>query len=170
MKKIGLISDTHGYFDPKIVKYFKDVDEIWHAGDIGTIDVLEKLIEIKPMKAVFGNIDGQDIRNVCPEYLQFIMEGVSVLIIHIADRISKYNPLVNRLLKNHHPKVLICGHSHILKIASDKKNNLLYMNPGAAGKYGLHKIKTLLRFTLEKGEIKNLEVIELGARSAKLSI
>ena len=155
---------------PKIIEYFKDVDEIWHAGDIGTIEVLEELIKIKPVKAVYGNIDGLEIRNICPEYLHFIMEGVSVLLIHIADRISKYNPLVNRLLKNHHPKLLICGHSHILKVATDKRNNLLYMNPGAAGIYGFHKVKTLLRFTLDDGEIRNLEVVELGPRSEKVTI
>jgi len=163
--RIGLISDTHGYLDSKVAKYFKNVDEIWHAGDIGTLDVLEKLVEIKPVKAVYGNIDGQEIRNVCPEYLHFIMEGVSVLMIHIADKVSKYNPQVIRLLKNYHPKLLICGHSHILKVAPDKSNNLIYVNSGAAGRYGFHKIKTLLRFTLENGEIKDLEVVELGPRS-----
>ena len=164
--KIGLISDTHGHFEPRIATYFKEVDEIWHAGDIGKIEVLEELVKIKPVKAVYGNIDGQEIRNVCPEYLSFTKEGVSVLLIHIAGAIGKYNPQVNRLLKNYHPKVLICGHSHILKVAPDKKNNLLHINPGAAGTYGFHKTKTLLRFTLEKGEIKNLEVVELGPRSS----
>lgn len=163
--RIGLISDTHGYLDSKVAKYFEHVDEIWHAGDIGTLDVLEKLVEIKPVKAVYGNIDGQEIRNVCPEYLHFIMEGVSVLMIHIANSVSRYNPQVTRLLKNYHPKLLICGHSHILKVAPDKANNLIYVNPGAAGKYGFHKMKTLLRFTLENGEIKDLEVVELGTRS-----
>jgi len=167
--RIGLISDTHGHLDPKVERYFKEVDQIWHAGDIGHQDVLEKLVGIKPVKAVYGNIDGSEIRNVCPEYLGFTMEGVSVLMIHIADRISTYNPLVNRLLKNYHPKLLICGHSHILKVAPDKRNNLLYMNPGAAGIYGFHKIKTLLRFTLESGEIKDLEVVELGPRSKKIA-
>ncbi|MCP4457936.1 MAG: metallophosphoesterase family protein [Cytophagales bacterium] len=163
--RIGLISDTHGHFDPKIHQYFNSVDEIWHAGDIGAIHVLEELIKIKPLKSVYGNIDGQEIRNVCPEYLHFKMGGVSVLLIHIADRISKYNPQVNRLIKDHHPQLLICGHSHILKVAPDKKNNLLYMNPGAAGIYGFHKVKTLLRFTLDEGEIKDLEVVELGPRA-----
>lgn len=166
--KIGLISDTHGHFEPSIATYFKNVDQIWHAGDIGTLSVLEELVKIKPVKAVFGNIDGQEIRNVCPEYLSFTMEGVSVLLIHIAGALGRYNPQVNRLLKNYHPKVLICGHSHILKVAPDKKNNLLHMNPGAAGKYGFHKMKTLLRFELLRGEIKNLEVVELGPRSAKI--
>ena len=168
--RIGLISDTHAYLDPKVATYFKDVDQIWHVGDIGNLEVLEKLVEIKPVKAVYGNIDGQEIRNVCPEYLGFTMEGVSVLMIHIADRIGKYNPQVNRLLKNYHPKLLICGHSHILKVAPDKKNNLLYINPGAAGKYGFHKVKTLLRFTLENAAIKDLEVVELGLRSEKITI
>jgi putative phosphoesterase len=166
--KIGLISDTHGHFEPSIASYFKNVDQIWHAGDIGTLSVLEELVKIKPVKAVFGNIDGQEIRNVCPEYLGFTIEGVSVLLIHIAGGVGRYNPQVNRLLKDYHPKVLICGHSHILKVAPDKRNNLLHINPGAAGKYGFHKMKTLLRFELVSGEIKNLEVVELGPRSTKI--
>ena len=167
--RIGLISDTHGYFDPKIATCFNEVNEIWHLGDIGTLDVLEELVKIKPVKAVYGNIDGREIRNVCPEYLSFTMEGVSVLMIHIAGSVGKYNPQVNRLIKNYHPKILICGHSHILKVVNDKKNNLLHINPGAAGRYGCHKTKTLLRFDLEKGEIKNMEVVELGPKSSKVT-
>ena len=166
--KIGLISDTHSYLDPKVSQYFKNVDEIWHAGDIGTLGILEELVKIKPVKAVYGNIDGQEIRNICPEYLGFTTEGVSVLLIHITGAIGKYNPQVNRLMKNYHPKILVCGHSHILKVAQDKKNNLLYINPGAAGKYGFHKTKTLLRFELLASEIQNLEVVELGPRSTKI--
>ncbi len=163
--KIGLISDTHGYLDEKVFHYFKEVDEIWHAGDIGTENVLKLLQDFKPAIAIYGNIDGGKLRVACQEAEIFEREGVRVLITHIADKPPKYNRRVLSLIKKYKPTLLVCGHSHILKVMSDKVNNLLFMNPGAAGKHGFHKIKTLLRFDLLEGKIKNLEVIELGPRA-----
>ena len=166
--KIGLLSDTHGYLDPKVFQYFKEVNEIWHAGDIGTIEVLNELRAFKPTIAVWGNVDGGELRSECKEGEIFEREGVRVMITHIAGKPPKYNSKVLSYIREYHPRLLVCGHSHILKVAPDKTNDLLFMNPGAVGKHGFHKIKTMLRFDLEQGEIKNLEVIELGAR-AKLS-
>ncbi len=163
--KIGLISDTHGYLDPKVFTYFKKVDEVWHAGDIGTMEVLDALRAFKPTVAVWGNIDGGKLRVECKEGEIFEREGVRILLTHIAAKPPKYNKKVLEYVKEYQPKLLVCGHSHILKVMPDKVNNLLFMNPGAAGKHGFHKIKTLLRFDLEDGEIKNLEVVELGPRA-----
>ena len=163
--KIGLLSDTHGYLDPGVFKHFEMVDEIWHAGDIGTMEVLEKLQDFKPTVAVWGNIDGDKLRQVCKEGEIFEREGVRVLLTHIAGKPPKYNSKVLSYVKRYQPKLLVCGHSHILKVAPDSVNNLLFMNPGAVGKHGFHKIKTMLRFDLEHGETKNLEVIELGPRA-----
>lgn len=163
--KIGLLSDTHSYLDPKIFEYFKDVDEIWHAGDIGTMEVLEELKNFKPTIAVWGNIDGGMLRQECKEGEIFEREGVRILITHIAAKPPKYTKKVLEYVKHYKPKLLVCGHSHILKVMPDKVNNLLFMNPGAAGKHGFHKVKTLLRFDLTKGEIKNLEVVEIGPRA-----
>lgn len=164
MKRIALISDTHSFFDEKLPNYFAECDEIWHAGDIGSIELCDTLSNIKPLKAVYGNIDNNKIRSQFPEHLFFESEGVKTLIIHIAGSPPTYNPRVKELLRKYTPKVLICGHSHILKVMFDTKNNILYMNPGAAGNHGFHSVKTLLRFTLENSEIKNLEAIELGKR------
>lgn len=166
--KIGLLSDTHGFLDPGVLKYFDQVDEIWHAGDIGTFEILEQLLAFKPTIAVWGNIDGGKLRQECKEGEIFEREGVRVLITHIAGKPPKYNPKVLQYVKQYQPKLLVCGHSHILKVMPDKTNNLLFMNPGAAGKHGFHKVKTLLRFDLEKGTIKNLEVIELGPRAQSI--
>jgi len=163
--KIGLISDTHCYLDPKVFKYFENVDEIWHAGDIGTMEVLEQLKRFKPTIAVWGNIDGGKLRVECKEGEVFEREGVRVLITHIAGKPPKYNKDILEYVKKYQPKLLVCGHSHILKVMPDKVNNLLFMNPGAAGKHGFHKVKTLLRFDLENGKIKNLEVVEMGPRA-----
>ena len=165
MKKIGLISDTHSHLDSKVFEYFKDVDEIWHAGDIGSEDVLNQLSKFKPTLAVYGNIDGGKLRSDCKEGEVFEREGVIVLITHIAGNPPKYNPKVLQYVKKYKPNLLVCGHSHILKVTPDKTNNLLFMNPGAAGKHGFHKVKTLLRFQLENGLVKNLEVIEMGPRA-----
>ena len=164
--KIGLISDTHSHLDPKVFEYFKNVDEIWHAGDIGTLSLLEELKPFKPTVAVFGNIDGHDIRSASPENQIFEREGVKVLMTHIAAKPPRYNPRVKKLITEHKPNILVCGHSHILKVQPDPANNLLFINPGAAGIHGFHQIKTLLRFDLEQGKPKNLEVIELGKRGA----
>ncbi|MBL7856159.1 MAG: metallophosphoesterase family protein [Cyclobacteriaceae bacterium] len=165
--KIGLLSDTHSHLDPAVFEHFKNCDEIWHAGDIGNIDVVNQLQAFKPFRAVYGNIDDVEIRNVFPEDLWFSMEGISVWMTHIGGTPPNYNPRVKKLLKNKIPDLLICGHSHILRIKRDPQcNNMLYLNPGAAGNQGFHHIKTLVRFDIESSEIKNMEVIELGKRGA----
>ncbi len=164
MKKIALLSDTHGHLDDSIFKYFDDRDEIWHGGDFGTMEVVEKLKACKPLKGVYGNIDGAGIRAKYPEDLWLEVEGMKILITHIAGSPGNYNPRVRKLLLEKKPAVLICGHSHILKVMRDPAHNVMYLNPGAAGNEGFHKVKTLLRFSIEKGILKDLEVVELGKR------
>jgi len=167
MIKIGLLSDTHSYLDKRVFEYFKDCDEIWHAGDIGDPEVLHQLEKFKPVKAVYGNIDNQTIRSSCPEKRIFSVEGLKVYMIHIGGTAPNYAKGVKSDLLLHQPGLFICGHSHILKVKSDPNlNNMLYMNPGAAGKHGFHHVKTMLRFDIESSEPKNLEVIELGKRGA----
>jgi putative phosphoesterase len=167
MTKIGLISDTHNYLDKRVFEYFKDCDEIWHAGDIGDPSVLDQLEAFKPTRAVYGNIDNHVIRIQCPEKLIFTIEGLKVYIIHIGGTAPNYAKGVKADLLLHQPGLFVCGHSHILKVKSDSNlNNMLYMNPGAAGKHGFHHMKTLLRFDIEGGAPKNLEIIELGKRGA----
>lgn len=165
MVKIGLISDTHGYLDPKVFDIFKDVDEIWHAGDIGSLDVSEALKQFKPFYAVYGNIDDKNIRIEFPLNLELQREGLKILITHIGGYPGVYEPKARRKIEEVMPDIFICGHSHILRVGKDPKyNNMLAMNPGAAGVQGFHKIKTVLRFTLNKGKVENLEAIELGKR------
>jgi putative phosphoesterase len=162
---IGLISDTHGYLDPKIYDYFNSCDEIWHAGDFGTIEVSDELEKFKPLKGVYGNIDGTELRKVHPLIQCFEIEGLKVLMTHIGGYPGKYYPKIKELFNTEKPDIFICGHSHILKIMRDKNyNNMLFINPGAAGKEGFHKIKTMVRFNLDKGKISDMEVIELGKR------
>ncbi|TWF39023.1 hypothetical protein FHW36_106247 [Chitinophaga polysaccharea] len=161
MKKIGLMSDTHSYLHPQVFKYFEEVDEIWHAGDIGNVELADKLEAFKPFRAVFGNIDGADIRIRYPEILRFNLEEVEVMMTHIGGYPGKYAPGVREILKKHPPKLFICGHSHILKVMPDPALHLLHMNPGACGQQGWHSVKTLLRFQLDSGNIQQLEVIEL---------
>ncbi|MEQ9660366.1 metallophosphoesterase family protein [Fulvivirga sp.] len=163
--KIGLISDTHGHLDAKVFEYFAACDEIWHAGDIGTLEVLEKLEKFKPTRAVFGNIDGHTIRAATVEDLWFQCEDLTVWITHIGGYPPRYNKITKAVLKNKVPDLFICGHSHILKIMRDSKNGLLHINPGAAGVQGFHKTKTLVRFDVEGKNLKNLQVIELGGRA-----
>ena len=164
--RIGLISDTHGFLDDRVFTYFEVCDEIWHAGDVGDSSVLAELRKRKPTIAVYGNID--DPADLDAPEVQLLDRGESrFLMIHIAGKPPRYNTKVRELLQLHRPKVLICGHSHILKVEMDKKNDILYMNPGAAGRHGFHKVRTLLRFEVTD-TIKNLEVIELGPRSAKM--
>lgn len=166
LRRIGLLSDTHGFIDPSIYKHFAEVDEIWHAGDIGTLDVLDELRAFKPTKAVWGNIDDHIIRRDTEEFLRFQVEGVSVLITHIAGRPGKYaNPAYAELMKNGAPKLFICGHSHITLVQMDQKFNMLWMNPGACGYKGFHKVKTILRFCITEDRIHDLELIELGPRA-----
>lgn len=162
MKKILLLSDTHGYIDDQILKFVKQADEVWHAGDIGKIVVTDTIQRIKPLRAVFGNIDGTEARSEFPLDNKFSIEGVSVWITHIGGYPNKYNIRIREEIAKNSPKIFIAGHSHILKVQYDKKLNLLHLNPGAAGKHGFHKIRTMLRFELHKGEIKNLEIIELA--------
>ena len=164
MQRIALLSDTHNYLDPKIYKYFETCDQIWHAGDIGTISIMDELKKIKPVIAVYGNIDGQDVRKVYAKNERWMCEGVEVLMTHIGGYPNNYSPDALALIKQKPPQLFICGHSHILKVMYDKKYNLLHINPGAAGIHGFHKVKTLVRFTIDGDKIKDLEVVELGER------
>lgn len=162
MKKILLLSDTHSYIDDQILKFVQQADEVWHAGDIGNLEVTDTIKKLKPLRAVFGNIDDKDARVEFPLDNKFTVEGVSVWITHIGGYPNKYSPRVREILQKESPKLFICGHSHILKVQFDKKLNLLHLNPGAAGKHGFHQVRTMLRFELNKGEIENMEIIELA--------
>lgn len=167
MKRIGLLSDTHGYWDDKYLQYFEECDEIWHAGDIGSIDVATRLAQFRPFRAVYGNIDTNEIRQIYPEINQFEVEGASVLMKHIGGYPGKYNPSVRSLLLSNPPKLFISGHSHILKVMFDPRIGTLHINPGAAGIYGFHKTRTLIRFSADAGTFKDLEVIELREDKSK---
>lgn len=162
MTQIGLLSDTHDYLHPKIFSFFKDVDEIWHAGDIGGLDTLEKLEKFKPLKAVYGNIDGHEIRNICPEHLNFVCEKINVLMIHIGGYPGRYEKGIPQMIRDKTPGLFISGHSHILKVINDKENNLLHVNPGAAGKYGLHHVITFIRFKVSEKRIYDMEIMEIS--------
>ena len=161
MKKILLLSDTHSHIDDRIIFYAQQADEIWHAGDIGLVSVTDKLKKIKPLRAVFGNIDDHTVRKEFPLNQRFYCEGVDVWITHIGGYPNKYSPAIREEIRKNPPKLFISGHSHILKVMNDKTLNLLHMNPGAAGKHGFHKKRTMLRFKIEKERIFDLEVIEL---------
>ena len=164
MTKILLLSDTHSYIDDRILDYAKEADEIWHAGDFGNMEVIEALEKIKPLKGVYGNIDDAKIRTIFPEVNHFTCEEVDVLMIHIGGYPGKYTPLTKQEILKKKPQLFISGHSHILKAMFDDKNQILHLNPGACGKYGWHKVRTMMRFTIDQKEIKDLEVIELGTR------
>jgi putative phosphoesterase len=164
MTKIGLISDTHNYLDSAVFRHFAGCDEIWHAGDFGTAAIADELKAFKPLRGVYGNIDGYDIRSVYPEQLVFTCEAVKVLMIHIGGHPAKYAPGVKDKIRTEKPQLFISGHSHILKVQYDAQLQCLHMNPGAAGKQGWHKVRTLLRFAIDGNDIKNCEVIELGTR------
>ena len=166
MTSIGLISDTHGFLDETVFDHFKNCDEIWHAGDFGTIELANRLTDLsgKPVRGVYGNIDGQDVRSVYPEQLIFYCEDVKVMMRHIGGAPPKYNPDTRKELQLHQPNLFIAGHSHILKVMYDDKINCLHMNPGAAGKQGWHKVRTLIRFVIDGSDMKNCEIIELGKR------
>ncbi|MFI8379385.1 metallophosphoesterase family protein [Leeuwenhoekiella sp. NPDC079379] len=161
MKKILLLSDTHSYIDDRILAYAEKADEVWHAGDIGSLEVTDALKKVKPLRAVFGNIDDHEIRKEFPLNNRFICEGVDVLITHIGGYPGKYSHALRDELRTRTPKLFVCGHSHILKVMPDRKLNLLHMNPGAIGIHGFHKVRTMLRFTVDNGNIDNLEVIEI---------
>ena len=164
MKKIGLISDTHSYLDDAVFKYFDDSDEIWHAGDFGTLELADKLAAFKPLKGVYGNIDGSDIRQVYPENLKFKCEDVHVWMTHIGGYPDRYAPRIKSEIYTKPPDLFISGHSHILKVIFDTKIQCLHINPGAAGKYGWHKKRTLIRFCISDKKIHTLEAIELADR------
>ena len=158
------MSDTHGFLDERVLKYFEACDEIWHAGDIGTIEVADKVEAFKPFRAVYGNIDGADIRRCYPLDLRFDCEGLDVLITHIGGYPNRYSKRVREMMLENPPKLFISGHSHILKVMPDSKFDLLHINPGACGNHGFHQIKTIVRFSVDAGEVFDLEVIELGKR------
>ncbi|WP_299521424.1 metallophosphoesterase family protein [Winogradskyella sp.] len=160
MQKILLLSDTHGYMDDTILKYVRQADEVWHAGDIGDLKVTDNIKKHKPLKAVYGNIDDTKIRSEFPLHNRFMCEGVDVWITHIGGYPPKYNNSIREALNGNPPDLFICGHSHILKVMPDKKLNLLHMNPGAIGKHGFHKKRTMLRFKVDGNAIKDLEIIE----------
>lgn len=162
--QILLLSDTHGYLDEAILKHARQADEIWHAGDIGTIKIADELQAIKPVRAVYGNADGNDIRICYPLDNRFVIEGVDVLMTHIGGYPEHYDTRIRKILHEHPPQLFICGHSHILKVMRDPKYNMLCMNPGAAGVHGFHKVKTMLRFSIVNGKIDDLAVIEMGLR------
>lgn len=167
MLTIGLISDTHGYLDPKVFEHFKDCDQVWHAGDIGSTSVAEALENFKPFRAVFGNIDDIELQTRYSEDLFFKCEEVKVWLTHIGGTPPNYNPRIKKILRQDIPDIFICGHSHILKIKRDASfGNMLYVNPGAAGNQGFHAVKTIIRFGINDTKIDKMEVIELGKRGA----
>ena len=160
MKKIGLISDTHGALSPRVIRFLKNVDEIWHAGDIGTEELADELVSHKPLRAVYGNIDGHVLRRMFPENLRFFCEGVDVMITHIGGYPGRYEPRIRKILYSNPPQLFISGHSHILKVIQDKKINTLHINPGAAGNKGFHNVCTAIRFIIDGKNISDLEVLE----------
>ena len=162
--KIGLMSDTHSFLDKKVFEHFAAVDEIWHAGDIGSMEVADALEAFKPLRAVYGNIDNQALRQRYPEILTWHTEGMKIWMTHIGGYPSRYAARIKAILQAEKPDLYICGHSHILKVMPDRALNLLHINPGACGIEGFHRVKTLVRFDILEGKIQNLEVIELGLR------
>jgi putative phosphoesterase len=161
MKKIGLLSDTHAYWDEKFTHYFSSCDEIWHAGDIGSEDVLNRLQALKPVRAVYGNIDGYPVRALCPQVLRFTVEEVPVFLTHIGGYPGKYAWEIRREIYANTPQLFVCGHSHILKVQYDQQLQMLCLNPGAAGKSGFHTVRTIMRFVIDGKNIKDMEVIDL---------
>lgn len=166
MPRIGLLSDTHGHLDERILHHLEDCDEIWHAGDIGNEEVATTLEKTKPLRAVWGNIDGGKLRIWYRENELFVIDGLKVWLTHIGGYPGRYNPKIRSLIYEKKPDLFICGHSHIVKVMRDKKTpNLLHINPGAAGKTGFHNIRTMVKFDIIEGKIKDLKVIELGKRA-----
>jgi uncharacterized protein len=159
--KVAILSDTHTYIHPRVMDFIRTADEIWHAGDIGNAATAEAIARIKPLRAVYGNIDGQDIRMHYPRDLRFMAEGVGVLMTHIAGYPGRYDPRVRELIRIYRPGLVVCGHSHILKVIYDKNLEHLHINPGAAGKYGLHKSITAVRMIIDGSNMKDLEVLDI---------
>ena len=164
MTKILLLSDTHSHIDDAILKYVQQADEVWHAGDIGSLKVTDAIAKLKPLRAVYGNIDDYIIQKEFPLNNRFLCEGVDVLMTHIGGYPPKYNSRTRKMIQEKPPKLFISGHSHILKVMMDKQHKTLHMNPGACGTHGFHQVRTMLRFVIDKKDIKDLEVIELGKR------
>lgn len=162
--QIGIISDTHSYFDPQLNHIFEGCKEIWHAGDIGDYSIIDNLEKIAPVRAVFGNIDDPLIQQRLPEDLRFTLENIKIYITHIASKPPKYNKRVLKNIQQFNPDLLICGHSHILKVMPDKSNNLLFINPGAAGQQGFHQMRTVLKLKIKNHQPADMEVVELGKR------
>lgn len=158
--KIGLLSDTHGWLDPQLLDFFKGCDEVWHCGDIGDVAVADRLAAAFSFRAVYGNIDGGELRRMYPETLCFECEGVKVVMTHIGGYPGRYDPRVREVLYRERPQLFVCGHSHIAKVMYDKALGCLHINPGAAGRYGFHKVRTAARFVIEKGNIRDLELVE----------
>jgi uncharacterized protein len=161
MLQIGILSDTHGFIHPRVLEFFSGVDEIWHAGDIGDKALIRQLAEFKPVRAVYGNIDGQDVRIEFPEVQVFQVEQIKVLITHIGGYPGRYDHNTRLLIEQEKPKLFISGHSHILKVMYDKKHDLLHINPGAAGKYGIHKSITAIRLIIDGNNMRDLEVLDI---------
>ena len=161
MKSIALLSDTHSVLDERFIRYLKNSDEIWHAGDIGSLEIYDKLKTLSNVRAVYGNIDNHKIRITLASELFFKCEGINIYMTHIGGKPGKYSKEIKEKIEKTEPNVFICGHSHILKIMNDKKNNLLYINPGAAGDHGIHQVKTIIKFNIDKKNIKDLKIIEL---------
>lgn len=161
MKRIGLLSDTHSWWDDRYLQYFEECDEIWHAGDIGSMELAQRLADFRPLRAVCGNCDGGDLRRMYPEVLRWNCEGADVLMTHIGGYPGRYAPAVSRQLYARPPKLFISGHSHILKVLYDEQLQLLHINPGAAGLQGWHQKRTLVRFSADEGQFSDLEVIEI---------
>jgi len=169
MRRIGLLSDTHGYLDAAIFKYFGECDEIWHAGDLGSIEIADRLAEFRPLRAVFGNIDGAEIRSAHPRDQRFNCDGLDVWITHIGGYPGAYDHKVRDRIFRKPPGLFISGHSHILKVMRDKSLGLMHFNPGACGRVGFHNVRTILRFSIDAGKLSGVEAIELGPRSARSS-
>ena len=165
MKKVLVISDTHSYIDDRIIKYASEADYVIHAGDIGSFDVIRKLKSVSKVLFVYGNIDGNEVRSESNKFEFFELNNLKILLTHISGKTPKYNKETLIKIKEHNPNLLIAGHSHILKIQYDKINQLIFLNPGAAGRHGFHLKRTMLRFEIKLNNIENLEIIELGSRS-----
>jgi putative phosphoesterase len=166
--KIGILSDTHGWLDPVLVEKFSDCDQVWHAGDAGSPEAFEPWLSSGKLKAVFGNIDGPEVRNFAPEFQLMEIQGFRILMLHIAGKFPRYSPLASRLIRDYKPGMLVCGHSHICRVV--KEGGILYVNPGAAGRSGFHKQRTALKISFENGKPVQLELLELGPRTGLISV
>jgi putative phosphoesterase len=162
---IGLLSDTHGFLDERVFDHFSDCDQVWHAGDVGNTQILERLAAFKPLKAIYGNIDGSDVRSHCPGEMRFSCEELTVWMTHIGGYPPRYKPEILKGFKTYQPHIFVCGHTHILRVMTDPKlNHLLYLNPGAVGHHGFHSVRTMLKFEINVSRVSNVRVIELGRR------